>query len=99
MNTIHAVYKILKALEKLRGEKKILALNDIRGKIGEDLFCNILKVLSDEGYITGIEIWISGEVDFEDSFITMKGLEYLHENVSMKDAASIIGTVAGKLIK
>lgn len=53
------------------------------------LWCRIMKMLADNGYVSGVETWNAMERDYPKVAltrpeITLKGLEYLEENSIMQ---------------
>lgn len=63
-------------------------------KVTETRFINIMIMLYESGYITGIEVipLLGGHYDIKliEPRITLKGLEYLEENTNMKKADCLI---------
>ena len=62
----------------------------------------LIKILMDEGYITGVEMrsYLREEKDQIIRFgphITLKGLEYLHENSMMQKALKLAKGVVDKI--
>ena len=62
--------------------------------ISYPLWCRIMAMLNDEGYIKGIQVWNSFDtqhpkVALTRIEITLRGLEYLEENSLMRKAANL----------
>lgn len=89
------IYKILTALKNAMDcpEFKLEQISAEKLKISEERRINYLKMLADDGYISGVRVFedITGEMCVEDNgaAITIKGLEYLSENSFMKKAHNI----------
>ena len=93
MDNFNVIYKILKALEKAMDYDTldIDAISPEKLKISENRWCAIMKMLANEGYITGLHVTrsIGGEqIGAENISITIKGLEYLDSSSFMKKAAA-----------
>jgi hypothetical protein len=96
METFKVIYRILSFLEasmKLE-EFPFEQFNGGTFKASDQYFTEILKMLSDDGYVRGISfISILGQTNSALKFIhpeiTIKGLEYLEDNSMMKKAANI----------
>lgn len=95
-NNFKVIYKILKILEGAMEieefDKKLISYDSIG--ISETLWCNIMKMLVDNGYVEGIYVInvMGGRVPgikMETPRITLKGLEYLEENSLMKKASNL----------
>lgn len=91
MDNFSLIYKILSTLEKAMDypEFDIEQINAKSLKISEERWLRYMEMLSDSGYIKGVEFStsIAGlQVDFDEIRITLKGLEYLTENSFMKRA-------------
>lgn len=98
MNTLHVAYQILYSLEhKKKADYMGVIISPERLKISESEWLDVLQTLSEEGYISGVEIKedILGNVnaDIENIRITMKGAEYLHENSTMKAIAKVASNI------
>lgn len=98
MNTLHVAYQILYSLEhKKKADYMGVIISPERLKISESEWLDVLQTLSEEGYISGVEIKedILGNVnaDIENIRITMKGAEYLHENSTMKEIAKVASNI------
>ena len=84
------IYKILKTLEKAMdySEFDVSQISHEKLEISKERWAKYLEMMSDVGYITGLEIYedITGEIMVENSGIriTLKGLEYLSENAIMQ---------------
>lgn len=94
MNNFKVIYKILKALEAAMDydEADISVLTADNFGITEARFNNIMKMLAENGYITGVyTIDTPGlhGLKLGDVKITLKGLEYLSENSLMRKAANL----------
>lgn len=106
MDNFNVIYKILKVLENAMDcmEFDFSEYSAEYFKVSDERFEKLLIMLQAEGYIKGL---------FVDSYlsdkgidrikrknkveITLKGLEYLHENSMMKKAASIAKGVIGTI--
>ncbi len=88
MDNFKIIYLILYTLERaLDEELDVKALDAEQLGISDQRRNNLLLMMQEAGYITGIKIIrASGMTDFrlEDIRITLKGLEYLEENSMMK---------------
>lgn len=91
MESFNIIYKILKILEKSMSleefDNECISAEVLR--IPYPLWCRILKILADNEYITGIEVWNAMECNYPKVAlvrpeITLQGLEYLQENSVMK---------------
>lgn len=90
MDNFKAVHRILSALEKAMD----LPAFDVQQigpdalEVSKERWGRYMEMMADAGYIKGVEIqrFITGEtsVDARDIRITLKGLEYLQENGSMR---------------
>lgn len=104
MDNFKIIYKILKALERNMGneEFEIKSISAQKLKISYEQWEQLLIMLYDAGYITGIVI----TKDIDDKFkhiaepispsITLRGLEYLADNNFMakaKEALKMIGEI------
>lgn len=92
MDNFRIIYKILSALEKAMDcdVLDIDAISPEKLKISENRWCAIMKMLANDGYITGLRVAksIGGEqICANDISITLKGLEYLNSDSFMKKAA------------
>lgn len=90
MDNFIAVYRILSALEKAMDLPEFnpdLIAPSIIG-VSEERWKKYIEMMNDVGYIKGIEIerYITGStsVSIRDIQITLKGLEYLQENTTMR---------------
>ena len=90
------IYKILKILEKSMEyeefDSSIVGYNKLG--ISKALWTNLIIILLDARYITGVAVESSldgtlPDVDCTNISITLKGLEYLEENSLMRKAANI----------
>lgn len=105
MDNFKIIYKILKVLEKNMGNEdfEIESISAQKLKISYEQWEQLLVMLYDVGYITGIII----SKDIEDKFmhiiepinpsITLRGLEYLSENSFMAKAKEAL-KMAGEII-
>lgn len=94
MDNFKIIYRILRIMEKSMDFEEFdnenlsyvgLGLTEVR-------WCRLMALLVNEGYITGVKTWYSLDqsyprVELVRPEITLKGLEYLHENSIMKKAA------------
>ena len=85
-----AIYRILRTLERSMDADEFdfhVIGHELLG-ISRQRWQHILEMLSDDGYIKGIQVIknIGGNVEVyaTDPKITLKGLEYLSENTMMK---------------
>lgn len=95
MDNFKIIYKILKILESAMSleefDKSLISAEKLNLSI--PLWSRIMKMLVDNGYVTGIEVWNSFDCDYPKvslvrSDITLKGLEYLNDNSLMKKIAN-----------
>lgn len=95
MDNFKIIYKILKILENAMSleefDKSLISAEKLNLSI--PLWSRIIKMLVDNGYVTGIEVWNSFDCDYPRVSvirpeITLKGLEYLNENSVMKKIAN-----------
>lgn len=105
MNNFKIMYKILKELERNMGNEQfeIVAISAKQLKISYNLWEQLMIMLSDNGFITGI---ITTR-DLEDKYrhivepiqpcITLRGLEYLAENSFMEKAKEAL-KMAGEIL-
>lgn len=98
MDNFKVIYKILKVLENAMDcdeiDKSLLKAENF--KISENRFENIIKMLVQEEYITGViivDMMGMHGIKFDNVQITLKGLEYLSENSLMKKAANIAKSI------
>lgn len=95
MDNFRILYRILHILEKAMDAEEFDAssISAESLKISEPRWNNLMEILSDEGFVKGIGIHhhMSGQTVavITNPSITLKGLEYLHENSLMKKAADI----------
>ena len=94
MDTLHIAYKILYSLEhEDRADYMGLVVSPEKLKVSETEWLKVIRILSNDGYISGVQIQknVLGEteVDIQDISITMKGVEYLRENNTMKQIAKV----------
>ena len=105
MDNFKIIYKILKVLERAM-DYEIFDVDEIsheKLKISEQRWEKIIILLAKEGYIEGIT-YSQTISDYSPRItksikpiITLKGLEYLHENSLMKKTAQLVEGVS-KLI-
>lgn len=94
MDNFKIIYKILRLLEEAMDDDyfdRSMLSAEYFG-VSENRLNAILKMLQDEGYVKGV-IYVKGlaGVKLERNFgITLKGLEYLEENSTMKKAAALL---------
>ena len=95
MDNFTIIYNILKTLEKAMSleefDKNIISAES--QKIPFPLWCRIIKIMYDNNYITGVEVWETFDCNYPKVAlirpeITLKGLEYLNENSIMKKIAN-----------
>lgn len=90
MDNFKAVYKILSALEKAMDcpEFSIEQIGADKLGVSQERWARYIEMMADVGYIKGIRVFegITGDMNVEDEGIriTLKGLEYLQENPTMK---------------
>lgn len=90
MDNFKIIFRILSTLEKSMDldQCNIDSISPERLKVSEKRWNKYIEMLSDAGYIKGVNIqkYIDGgvEIDIEDIKITLKGLEYLCENSVMQ---------------
>jgi len=95
------IYKILKALEAALDyeEFDVDEISHERLKITYTRWVNILIMLFENGYITGISVRNmlgskQPQIKINNLRITLKGLEYLQENSTLKKVGEIIKGIA-----
>ena len=96
MDNFRLIYRILKILEKAM-ELEEFDKNQISAEslnVPFPLWCRIMKMMVDNGYVTGVDIRNTFECNYPQATlirpeITLKGLEYLNENSFMKKIANI----------
>lgn len=93
MDNFKVIYKILRMLEEALDYDefdKSLMTPELLG-VSENRLNSILRMLQESGYITGI-IYRNGlsGVKLNKPEITLKGLEYLEENSTMKKVAGLL---------
>lgn len=96
MDNFRIIYRILKILEKAM-ELEEFDNSTISAKSLEipfPLWCRIMKMMVDNGYITGVDVRNTFDCNYPKATlirpeITLKGLEYLNENSIMKKIANI----------
>ena len=90
MDNVKAVYKILSALEKAMDfpEFDIEQISAAKLGVSQERWSRYIEMMADVGYIKGVRVYedLTGEMTVEDEGIriTLKGLEYLQENPTMK---------------
>ena len=96
MEAFNVMYKVLKFLESAMKveEFPLEQFNGASFRVSDQYFKDILKMLTDDGYVKGIVFTpILGQTGLGMKCrmpeITIKGLEYLQENSMMKKAANI----------
>lgn len=102
MNNFSVIYKILRLLEKSKGDKNFdpESISPEALGISKERRDAILVMLTRNGYIEGLLLRpVSGEAKpvlrcLENTAITLKGLEYLEENSLMRKAAGIAKGIA-----
>ncbi len=96
MNDFAIIYKILRILQKGMDceefDKDTLSPESL--KLSVPKWSRIMAILSNEGYITGVQTWNAMDCEYPRVMvsrpeITLKGLEYLEENALMKKAANL----------
>lgn len=95
-NNFKLIYKILSILEKAMEYEEFDASSIQHEALGISypLWCRLMTMLSEEGYITGISVWQPIETAYQKVAltkpqITLKGLEYLEENSLMQKAKNL----------
>jgi hypothetical protein len=101
MDNFKIIYKILKALEAALDYEEFDTdeISCEKLKITYTRWANILIILFENGYITGINVRnVLGskqpQIKINNIRITLKGLEYLQENSVLKKAGEIIKGIA-----
>ena len=101
MDNFSVIYKILRYLESAMDCDECMTdcISATALKISEQRWEHIMIMLSDEGYITGVNTVqpVGASRRFISSFspeITLKGLEYLSDNTFMKKAARAAKRIA-----
>lgn len=100
MNEFIIIYRILKRLEDAM-ETDNFDTNSISYEelgVNKILWENVIELLVENGYVKGIDIFRNNDgfhdgtkkyVDISRARITLKGLEYLHENRTMDRARTM----------
>jgi hypothetical protein len=95
VDNFNIIYKILKQLEKAMDydEFDMDFVSAEHLKISENRWVRIWEILVKEGYVDGVSVKYGAKGDIVLSVsnprITLKGIEYLHENSFMKKASNI----------
>lgn len=94
METLQIVYKILYSLEhKKKADYMGQVISPKSLGVTEDEWLNAMQMLLDEKFITGVNIRhdILGNitVDIKNARTTLKGIQYLHDNSTMKKLAEV----------
>lgn len=95
MDNFNIIYKILKALEKAMDydEFDMDFISAEQLKISENRLIKIWEMLCKAGYVDGVSVKYGAQgdviVSVSNPRITLKGIEYLHDNSFMKKAANI----------
>lgn len=96
VDSFKIIYRILRILERSMDLEEFDKENISHERLGisEARWCRLMAMLVAGGYTTGIEVWNSMDqsyprVALTRPEITLKGLEYLHENSAMRKAAGI----------
>ena len=90
MDNFKAIYRILSELEKAMDKKECDVSRFDHEQLGitEERWVHYIEMLSDAGYVKGASITenLMGDVncDVSEMKITLKGIEYLHENSTMQ---------------
>lgn len=94
MDNFKIIFKILKLLEEAMDydEFDMSKLSAEFFGITENRLNTILRMLQEEGYVHGVvyKTGLSGVKVTQNFGITLKGLEYLEENSTMKKAAALL---------
>ena len=94
MDNFKVIYRILKLFAESMDYEEFdrSKLNAEYFGVSEARFNLILRMLKDAGYIEGISyvVGLPGVKIMKYPRITLKGLEYLEENSTMKKAASLL---------
>lgn len=95
MDNFKVIYKILKYLESAMDydEPDYLPIKAEALELTEERWKAIIKMLVDNGYVEGVVIKqyarVGSTITRFEPIITLKGLEYLHENSMMKKAMEV----------
>jgi len=100
-NNFKLIYKILSILEKAMEYEEFdkSSISHEALNIPYPLWCRIMKMLDDNDYIEGVQVWQPMELSYPKVAlikpqITLKGLEYLEENSLMQKAKNLAkGTI------
>lgn len=100
-NNFKLIYKILTILEKAMEYEEFdnSCISHEALNIPYPLWCRIMKMLKDNDYIEGVQVWQPMELSYSKVAlikpqITLKGLEYLEENSLMQKAKNLAkGTI------
>ena len=91
MDNFRIIYKILRILEKSMELEEFdeSTISAEQLNISYPFWCRIMKMLVDNGYVTGVSVWNAVDctyprVKVTRPEITLKGLEYLEENTIMQ---------------
>jgi len=96
MQDFRIIYKILRILQKSMDleefDKENLSAEQLM--LSKPHWCRLMAILVNEGFITGVHVWNSFDCNHPKVLlvrpeITLKGLEYLEENSTMKKIANI----------
>ena len=96
MQDFRIIYKILRILQKSMDleefDKENLSAEQLM--LSKPHWCRLMAILVNEGFITGVHVWKSFDCNHPKVLlvrpeITLKGLEYLEENSTMKKIANI----------
>ncbi len=95
MDNFNIIYKILKQLEKAMDydefDTELISAKQL--KISENRLVKIWEMLCSEGYVVGVSVKYGAQGDVMVSVsnprITLKGIEYLHDNSLMKKASNL----------
>ena len=96
MDNFKIIYRVLKILEKAMEleefDKNLISAESLN--ITFPLWCRLMKMMVDSGYVTGIDIRNTFDCNYPKATlirpeITLKGLEYLNDNSFMKKMANI----------
>lgn len=95
MDNFKTIYQILRTLERSMDLEEFDKSSFTKERFGlsEARWCRLIALLVAEGYVMGIETWKTTTHEYPRVCIvrpeiTLKGLEYLHENSIMKKMAT-----------
>lgn len=96
MDDFKVIYKILHILQKAMDLEEFdhNSLSREQFNMSEPKWCRMIAMLVENGYISGIDVWRSFDREYPKIAITrpeitLKGLEYLNENSTMRKISAM----------